>query len=204
MQHKILEEVEKLLCPMALAQRYLEGQKYATVSLIPYSLWKIRNALSSMKDSQNITPSAKYIAGILYDDFCDKHYGDGNKVFYDEVSIGRMNRYISLDPVVLLATALDPRMKTLSPFIPNCDHWSIWDKLSKVLVEFFKSIPHNAQHPRGNQNETEIELGDETIENVDLCEDAIFFADLNAAQSDTAPEIDDTNGIKECCQAEIN
>jgi len=44
-QKVIVTEIEKVLLPMATSQRFLEGQQYATASLVPFCLWKIRNTL---------------------------------------------------------------------------------------------------------------------------------------------------------------
>ena len=37
-QKVIVTEIEKFLLPMAISQRFLEGQQYATASLVPFCL----------------------------------------------------------------------------------------------------------------------------------------------------------------------
>ena len=44
-QKVIVTEIEKFPLPMATYQRLLEGQQYATSSLVPFCLWKIMNTL---------------------------------------------------------------------------------------------------------------------------------------------------------------
>ena len=42
-QKVIVTEIEKVLLQMATSQCFLEGRQYATVSLVPFCPWKIRN-----------------------------------------------------------------------------------------------------------------------------------------------------------------
>ena len=42
-QRVIVTEIEKVILPMATTQRFLEGQHYATDSLVPFRLCKISN-----------------------------------------------------------------------------------------------------------------------------------------------------------------
>jgi hypothetical protein len=133
-QKAVLKEVEEILKPMASAQRHLEGDKHPTISLVPYHLYKIRKTLSDFVADDARTYSARHLAKVLLKDFNQNRYGDGTAVFHDQVVIGRGNRCLSLHPDVILATALDPRMKSLAPFIPVGEHQRVWDKLLQEMI----------------------------------------------------------------------
>ena len=134
-QWLILHEIEEALKPMARAQRFLEGDKYPTASFVPYFLYKIRKTYAKIIDDDATTESTRALAKILLKDFNERRYGDGTQVFFEEVKIGAYNRYVSLHPKIVLASALDPRTKGLSPFIPENDHDQIDDALLDLIVE---------------------------------------------------------------------
>ena len=110
-QKLIVTEIENFLLPMAISQRFLEVQKYTTSSLVTFWLWKIRNTLRETEESNEVSPSTRHTAKVLYEGFTTKRYGDGTQVFHDNVVIGANKRYISLHKTILVTTRLDPRMK---------------------------------------------------------------------------------------------
>ena len=55
-QKVIVIEIEKALLRMATSQRFLEGQNYATTSLVPFCLWKIMNTLRETEESNEVSP----------------------------------------------------------------------------------------------------------------------------------------------------
>jgi hypothetical protein len=159
-QKSILFEVEQLLEPLAQAQRMLEGENYTTLSIVPYALWKIRNQLSRYANEENVSESTKHLARKMLVDFTDKRYGDLHHMFHEEVIIGRMNRYISLHPIVLAATALDPRMKKLEPFIASeQEREDVWEYTKQLFVEHAMEINITianvdpAEQPMNNEND---------------------------------------------------
>ena len=50
-QKVIVKEIENFLLPMATSQCFLEVQQYATDSLVPFCLCKIRNTLRESAES---------------------------------------------------------------------------------------------------------------------------------------------------------
>ena len=131
----ILQEVEKMLKPLAEAQKMLEGEKYVTVSFIAVWLKKILKTLEYYCDTNGehgVTESTKHLAKILYNNFVNCRYGSiMERMFYNPVQKGRMNRYTSLHPMHLAATVLDPRMKN----VPNgVERDEIWDYVKVLFV----------------------------------------------------------------------
>ena len=55
-QKVIVIEIEKSLLRMATSQRFLEGQNYATTSLVHFCLWKIMNTLRENAESNEVSP----------------------------------------------------------------------------------------------------------------------------------------------------
>ena len=116
-QKVIVTEIEKVILPMATSQRFLEGQNYDTASIVTFCFWKIRNTLRETAKSNEVSLSTRHIAKVLYEEFNTEHYGNGTKLFHDNVVIVANKRYISLHKIILVTTSLDPRVKDLSPFL---------------------------------------------------------------------------------------
>ena len=57
--HKqVLSEIETLLSPMAKAQKMLEGDKYPTISSVPFIIWKLHENLKARTiDNDTISSS---------------------------------------------------------------------------------------------------------------------------------------------------
>eukprot|EP00557_Chaetoceros_sp_GSL56_P003685 CAMPEP_0176494746 /NCGR_PEP_ID=MMETSP0200_2-20121128/10278_1 /TAXON_ID=947934 /ORGANISM="Chaetoceros sp., Strain GSL56" /LENGTH=277 /DNA_ID=CAMNT_0017892559 /DNA_START=161 /DNA_END=994 /DNA_ORIENTATION=+ len=116
-------------------------------------------------------------------DFTDKLYEDLQRMFYEEVIIGRMNRYISLHPIVLAATALDPRMKKLEPFIASeQERDDVWEYTKQLFVEHVTVInitTVNVDHAEGgmnnHENEKDINPEGQQVDNY-----TNFFSELEA------------------------
>lgn len=64
---------ELSLSTMAEIQRTLEGEKYVTVSLVPFSLFKIREAYVNMVDNEDISPPVQHLVRVLLNDL-DQRY----------------------------------------------------------------------------------------------------------------------------------
>jgi hypothetical protein len=55
-QWQIVADLQTVLKPFMIAQKLLEGQSYATISLIPYLVYKVRKNLETLIDSPNSSP----------------------------------------------------------------------------------------------------------------------------------------------------
>jgi KRAB domain-containing zinc finger protein len=94
----------------------------------------MENYKAAINDERKSTPT-RALAKILLDDF-NGRFGDGeNDVYSDQVRIGRMNRQVGLHPMVILASALDPRVKSLNPFIPEGEREAVWSAVLDKMVE---------------------------------------------------------------------
>ncbi len=95
-QWDILAEVEKLLRPFMQVQKALEGEKYVTLSLVPFLLASLRANLQAVAAPES---AVKKIATAMLTQF-DQRFGDG--------------RVETLPVKMVLAAALDPRTKQLA------------------------------------------------------------------------------------------
>jgi hypothetical protein len=131
----ILKDIKEMLDPMAKSQRKIEGENYVTVSLVPFSLYFIQRSIKDKMNDNESTPSSKHLAKVMYNDFTNYRYGNTEQqMFYNPVLIGRYNRYVTLHPVHLAATVLDPRMKELH-FISIMECTEIWTYIRTLLLE---------------------------------------------------------------------
>ena len=139
MQKKILVQAEKVLEPIAVFQEMLEGEKFVTLSLVPFGVYTICLELQKFAASNQLGEPVKHLASVLLNDFVRKRYGDGSWVFHEEVVVGRLNRYVSLHPIAIVVAALDPQFKTLSPYVPKDDHTRVWDYVLKLMLDVASS-----------------------------------------------------------------
>jgi zinc finger BED domain-containing protein 1 (E3 SUMO-protein ligase ZBED1) len=142
-QKQVLVEVEKLLEPVKVAQTKLEGDKYPTISFVPFFIWKLRGTLKSHADGDDsfkVSTSTTHLARRMYNDFVSNRYGDGSEVYHDNYVLGNLQRYISLHRIVLVATFLDPRFKKLTPFVPESEHGKVHQYVLSLMHEI---VPHN-------------------------------------------------------------
>jgi len=177
-QRKVLAEVEHMLRPMAKAQKGLEGDTYPTLSMVPYCVWKIREALKAKahaNDDDDISVSTRHLAEKMLDDFIRNRYGHGSSVFHDNYVLGNLQRYVSLHKIVLVATFLDPRFKNLHPFIPQADKRKIYDCVLGLMMN---------QSQGTQQGAKDDELQDTNDKKNDVMPDASFYADLDDTHHD--------------------
>jgi hypothetical protein len=211
-QKKILEEVEKALQPMAEAQRILEGDTYPMISLVPFFLWKIRSTFQEYVDSPNTSTPVQHLARILLADFNDNCYGDGSQILYSDVQIGHRRRYVSLHLSVVIATALYPRMKHLTPFVQNEDERQcIWDLLSTKMEIYYQDLVTNQtknDDSLASKNSSEAEMNKKARQNHDAVfvhhtDDVDIFAALHAAHDNHANQAQEHDYIAATCNAEL-
>jgi len=169
----ILKDIKEMLDPMAKSQRKIEGENYVTVSLVPFSLYFIQRSIKDKMNDNESTPSSKHLAKVMYNDFTNYRYGNTEQqMFYNPVLIGRYNRYVTLHPVHLAATVLDPRMKELH-FISIRERTEIWTYIRTLLLE------HSRKHYDDDENEEVIVQEHVENENNNANDDD-FFAEVYA------------------------
>mmetsp|Transcript_12832 Transcript_12832/g.25980 ORF Transcript_12832/g.25980 Transcript_12832/m.25980 type:complete len:754 (-) Transcript_12832:39-2300(-) len=189
-QKKVLNEIKDLLSPFASAQKKLEGDKYPTVSMVPYLVWKIRKHLKARAepiDEGQITSSTRQLSQIMYRDFVENRYGDGSTVFHDEYVLGNLQRYISLNKIVLVASFLDPRFKSLHPFVPAADK----QKIISYVLSLMASIVEKSADERMNTNSQQEESIDDERMNVNSQQEESESSNLLPDHNDDIDESDD-------------
>jgi hypothetical protein len=105
-----------LLAPFIIVQRVLEGQKYVTISLLPYLIGQVRTGLEKEVETMathaanGVPQPLAVLAEVLLHNFY-LHWGNGEEgtVFTENDTPGLRNRQKGLPKYALLAAALDPR-----------------------------------------------------------------------------------------------
>jgi hypothetical protein len=133
-QKRVLDEVEVLLKPTAKAQRLLEGDKYPTISLVPFFLHRIRHQYETMVTDESLSSPVRSLAKKLLEDFEKRYLKRSEPVFAVQVRRER-GRYVGIPRETVLASALDPRTKRLNPFIPEPEHDTIWREVFTMMVD---------------------------------------------------------------------
>jgi hypothetical protein len=123
-----VEDVEQLLKQMAEAQKLLEGEKYRTISLIPFFLHTIWRQYEQMSRDHTKPAAVVNRANVLQKDF---------ENCYLTWSVS--GRYVGMQSN--LSSALDPRTKNLCLFIPDEEHEAAWDEVLKLMMQVTKSQP---------------------------------------------------------------
>lgn len=136
MEWSMLEDIEELLEPFMHIQQLLEGQKYVTVSFVPFLLSVARHGL--VLKSENAR--SEVVKNLARDMLTHKvkgfntYWGTGDKdTLFDENEVaGRGNRQKGFPKTMLLAAALDPRCKSLKYLGPE-DKRKVWDQVKSLM-----------------------------------------------------------------------
>jgi hypothetical protein len=111
-QWLIVSDLQETLQPFMLAQRLLEGESYAMISLVPYLIYNVRKNLQALRDSAapslHILSIATRIIAKLDEIFRD---GVEGTVASDTLPEGPRHRPRGIPLLVLMASLLDPRIK---------------------------------------------------------------------------------------------
>ena len=169
--HKmVLKDVMVLLHPLSQVQKMLEGEKYATISLVAYCITYIRKCLHKATQPNKLFNPVRLLGIEMKKDF-NKRYGDGLVNYYNPVNIGRNNRYISLHPYHVFASFLDPRINHCD-CVRNTEVEQVWLDIKTFSMEL---QPHNNNN---NNNNTVIEDGND---NEMLRNEVVIKPNLRAA-----------------------
>jgi hypothetical protein len=199
-QKQVLTEIEALLAPMAKAQKTLEGDKYPTISSVPFLIWKLRENLRARtipREHDDISAPTRYLAQKMYSDFVDKRYGDGSKVFHLDYVLGRQQRYISLHKIVIVAAFLDPRFKNLHPFVPESDRPAVFSYVLTLMRSLTDT--NNTSEPLSEQQQEQPTTNDTATTSQDSDD---IFAELITESGEQNDYITDDNAM--ICEAELN
>lgn len=119
-----------------MIQRILEGQKYVTISFVPYLISVVRkqlqdkavNARSEAVRTLAVDMLEHRVKGL------NTYWGSGEEdtPFDENENVGRGNRQKGFPRNTLLAAALDPRSKTLKGMDVQ-DKNKIWNEIKKLM-----------------------------------------------------------------------
>jgi hypothetical protein len=131
-----LRELKTLLEPFMIVQRIMEGQKYVTLSLVPYLVSEIRNRLEIVAS----TSSSELICALATKMITDPtnglntYFGSGleGTILTENKTLGSRKRQKGFAIKTLMASFLDPRTKDMS-FFEEIDRNEICDHVSDVL-----------------------------------------------------------------------
>ena len=175
-----LEDLVKVLHPFKIVMKRLEGDKYCTVSWVPTMISFLRKKLA---DAKLAYPTLDQEEGDLHDDdereedfliedvlpdlikkmhkdFEDR-WGCGDfRQFDASVTRGFMNRQIGIHPSLVIASALDPRFKSLSCFWIEEDKEAIWNALLQEMIVYARNLDPDirANDEPGDNTEVEVEV----------------------------------------------
>jgi len=107
---KICYQIEITLKTMGFWQCVLEGEKYATGSLVPLAIYTIRQSFLQVIASQAIEKTVKELTRILLNNFDQRYHPttNGKLKYTRDALVGHGNRYISIHPYFFKAAFLDP------------------------------------------------------------------------------------------------
>ena len=123
----IVKEVISVLKPFKMAQKHLEGEKYVTISYIPLMIDFIENKLQGILANSTTNNNVKSLVQSMIIDFQSRWGNTHFPKFNPEVVRGYYKRQVGCHPLIVMRSALDPRLKNLS-FIDNEEEKeSVWE-----------------------------------------------------------------------------
>lgn len=133
-QWSVIHQLVAILTPFQRMQRMLEGEKYVTISLLPYHVHKMRVDLVEVI-ATDIDPTITALATEMLTDF-NTRWGTGVEGTVFSLNLHRVanNRQQGLPRATLLAAALDPRTKSLVG-IPDNDQGLLWEEVKAKMLE---------------------------------------------------------------------
>ena len=204
---KIVELIIDILKPFKSAQKHLEGENYVTVSYIPLMIDAIEKKLKQYNEDNAINTNVRNLVSSMIDDFTSRWGHSSNPKFNKVVQRGSKNRQVGIHPLILIATALDPRLKNLTCCKDDRDKKEIWDdileKMIPIMTEKANSVSfvpnENDQDNNSNQNIVSCDL-DSDVED--------FFNDIEQAQNLPNQNLANNNSntidtIRELCSREL-
>jgi hypothetical protein len=158
-QWKIIVDIATLLQPFIGAQKLLEGEKYVTVSLIPYLIYKIRKGLTDILTHTESSVQAILLAQRMLECFT-KHWGSGDvgTVSTEYMTEGERRRPKGIPLLTLVASLVDPRTK-FGPGIPVPDKNHLHQILLGKITEIAKDEgTHHNEGASGQQHNNQLSV----------------------------------------------
>ena len=182
-----LRNILHILKPLQSAQKALEGDKYVSISLVPYIIHQLRIELEGCLGAANPDTQNDLISLLdkMIDDF-NSRWGEESS-YSHQTRRGDRNRQIGIHAYPYWAMALDPRTKKYLPKILT-NHREIrrlWDDIEEFCLEEARTtrIPRAEDHVDG-----EVERGAENpiVRQRNRCGAASFFPESSDEEMDDA------------------
>jgi hAT family dimerisation domain. len=201
-----LAEIRSVLIPFKNTQKFLEGEKYVTSSMVIPCLKDIRNKLT-IQSQQGEETASKTLATKLLLDF-EERWGTSNApVFNENVRRGGKTRQAGIHPSLVIAHFLDPRFKNLSQVNDPESRLSVKGRVLQLMKEYeTKNNENSQQHLHNNDDET-LHQGRREIIHGHHDSDECLFADVDeeiaAADANVQTEMLDVNSLDQRCRDEL-
>jgi hypothetical protein len=139
-----------------LAQKLLEGEAYATISLIPYLIYKVRKNLVTIRESPASSAHVLSIVTTMLKKL-EEIFGSGEEGTVASVNLaeGPRRRPKGIPMLVLMASLLDPRTKG-GVGIPAMDKELVYAKIKEAMILISRELDNN-----NNNNDMEMEFAHE-------------------------------------------
>ena len=202
----VIEQVISVLKPFKMAQKHLEGEKYVTISYIPLMIDFIENKLQSVLANATTNENVKSLVQSMIIDFQNRWGNNHIRKFNPYVVRGFYKRQVGCHPLIIMTSALDPRLKNLS-FIRNEDEKEdVWKYvLEEMKKELEKSIDMNQFSVR---NDTTHDDNDNIRCEMDSDSEDFFDCLKNAQNIIEIPDGNnnqvDNDRITQVCLQELN
>jgi hypothetical protein len=147
----VLKDVRILLHPMSKVQKLLEGEKYPTLSLVPFCIFYIRKCLTKATVPNKLFEPVTRLGLKMLKDF-NTRYGDGRVNYHNPVLIGRNNRYVSLHPYHVFSSFLDPRFHHLD-CVNAREVEPVWKDLKLFAINLWDENENDVNNNGNNGND---------------------------------------------------
>ena len=157
-QWQIVADLQTTLKPFMLAQKLLEGEAYATISLIPYLIYKVRKNLVTIRESPATSAHVLSIVTTMLRKL-EEIFGSGEEGTVASVNLaeGPRRRPKGIPMLVLMASLLDPRTKG-GVGIPAMDKELVYAKIKEAMILISRELDNNNNN---NNNDMEMEFAHE-------------------------------------------
>ncbi len=133
-QWNIIADTCVILEPFMVAQKFLEGENYVTISMIPYMIHKIRQGLQELLIVDTTAQVRNLVRRMLTAFETQWGSGDPGTIGTEHLSNGPRQRPKGIPLAALMASYLDPRFKIL-PGLAQADKTYVIDKVTDVVVD---------------------------------------------------------------------
>ena len=131
-----IEMVDSFLSPFAKIQKFLEGEKYVTISFVPLLVESMRRSIDNLCSTEYVD------LAFSMKEYFESRFGDGTEGTFFNLGIVRGERRIrkGLRADIYLAAACDPRTKLLG-CIPSQDRKGAFQELIQRVAAVITSNP---------------------------------------------------------------